>query len=319
VIVLCALAGAGYYLYLQGYYHEYLRPNEYGALVVAAAVNASYKDPEEIFFKPVLYREKGNSLTLVENVDFDLHPGVTKSKDTFVIESKKLYLPEGRYRLKVNLEGQLSWTSFALNPRTEQKKLLATVDGQRITLKQGTGFSLPLQVHYSVKDSLTGRDITGTASVLIFLNGQWVAWGMPSTEGITSGTTYKFRVEEEGFYSKDFSLIVKPYQSYLTLDVELVPRSGTVNLRSTTDGITVLVNDSRYYVAGGDPNEYKKLDNLGTQTKPLYLNPGTYRLSFRRGGSAAKTMNVTVESDKVINVDISYDRTKNALNVATND
>ncbi len=316
---LAALAGAGWYLYNQGYYFEYLRPNEYGALIVAANVNATYKDPEEIFLKPMLYREKGNALTEVQGIDFGLHPGVSKTKDTFVIESKKLYLPEGRYRLKVNLEGQLSWTSFALSPRTVQKQLLATVDCQKIVLTQGTGFPLPLQVRYAVKNSLTGADISGTASLLIFLNGKWLAWGVPATEGLTSGTTYKFRVEEEGFYSKDFSLIVKPYQSYLTLDVGLVPHFGTVNLRSTTDGITVLVDNARYYVSGGDPNEYKKMDILGLQPRPVHLNPGPHTLTLKRGGSAPKTVNVAVESDKTINVEIAYDRAKNVLNVSTNE
>jgi hypothetical protein len=318
-LVLGGLAGAGYYLYLQGYYYEYLKPNEYGALVVSANVNASYKDPEEIFLKPLIYRENGNTLTQVENIDFALHPGVSKNKDVFVIESKKIYLPEGRYRLKVNLEGQLSWTSFALSPRTVQKQLLATLESQKIVLKQGTGFPLPLQVRYSVKNSLTGADMSGSASLLIYLNGKWLAWGVPSTEGLTSGTTYKFRVEEEGFYSKDFSLIVKPYHSYLTLDVGLVPRSGTVNLRSTSDGITVLINDSKHYLAGGDPNEYKKLDLLGTQARPIRLNPGRYTFSFKRSGSAPKTISVAVESDKTVNVDISYDRTKNVLNATTNE
>jgi hypothetical protein len=313
-ILLCGLAGAGYYLYLQGYYFEYLRADEYGALVINTAVNASYKDPEDIYLKPLLYREKGNSLTHIQNLDFDLRTVVSKNKDTFVIESKKMFLPAGRYRLKVNLEGQLSWTSFALDPRSVQKKSLSTLEFQQIMLKQGTGFPLPLQVRYSVKNSLTGADISGTASVLIFLNGQWVAWGMPATEGLTSGTTFKFRVEEEGFYPKDFSLIVKPYQSYLTLDVSLVPRAGTLNLRSMTDGITMLINDSRLYLGGGDPNEYKKLEPLGLQARQIQLNPGTYQLSFRRGGSAPKTLSITLESDTTRNIDVSFDRAKNVLN-----
>jgi hypothetical protein len=318
-VVLGGLAGAGYYLYLKGYYYEYLKPNEYGALVVAASVNASYKDPDEIFFKPMIYRDKESGLTPVNDVEFVMHQVATKSKDTFVIESDKVYLPEGRYRLKVNLEGQLSWTSFALSPRTEQKKLLATLEAQRIVLQQGTGFPLPLQVRYSVKNSMTKADISGSASLSIYLNGRWLPWGVSDTEGLTSGATYKFRVEVDGFYPQDFNLIVKSYQSFLSLDAWLVPHAGTVNLRSSSEGITVLVNDSRYYISGGKTGGYKKLDLLGVQTRLLLLNPGKYQLTFKRGGSAAKSVSVTVESDKTFNVDISYDRTKNILNVTTNE
>jgi hypothetical protein len=81
----------------------------------------------------------------------------------------------------------------------------------------------------------------------------------------------------------------------------------------------VLVNDSRYYLSGGDPNEYKKLDLLGLQAKLIQLNPGTYQLTFRRGGSAPKTVSVTVGSDTMQNIDISFDRSKNVLNVNVNE
>ena len=40
----------------------------------------------------------------------------------------------GQYRLKVSLEGELSWESFYLDPRTAQRKLLSTLEGLRVSV-----------------------------------------------------------------------------------------------------------------------------------------------------------------------------------------
>ncbi len=109
LVVACLLAAGGWYAYRQGWWFETFEPGRYGLLVVSAVVDASYKEPEEIFFQPVLYREQDNELTRIVGVDFGLHPDASRaSAETFTLSSKKVYLPPGRYRMKVSLEGELS-------------------------------------------------------------------------------------------------------------------------------------------------------------------------------------------------------------------
>ena len=165
-VLALALAAGGWYAYQQGLWYEIFKPGSYGLLVVSAVVDSSYKEPDEVFFQPVLYREDDNQLTRITGVDFGVHADASRaSGESFTLESRKVYLPVGRYRLKVSLEGDLIWSSFILAPRVLQKRVLSTVDGMHVTVRQGNGQRL-LTVGSTVTDAATGEDLTGSAAVI---------------------------------------------------------------------------------------------------------------------------------------------------------
>src|SRR5208283_3688905 len=51
-VLACLLAAGGWYEYRQGLWFEIFEPGRYGLLVVSAVVDASYKEPGEVFFQP---------------------------------------------------------------------------------------------------------------------------------------------------------------------------------------------------------------------------------------------------------------------------
>jgi serine/threonine protein kinase len=307
VVLLAALAAGGYYLYQQGAVFEYLAPDRYGALIISAQVASSYKDPGEIYFKPVLYRENGNDITRLDGIDFGLHENTAKrAGQSFVLETRRIYLEAGRYRLKVGLEGQLYWSSFTLSPRLVQRQLLATVDGMRIDLRQGSGAPQPLQVMESVSDAYTGEDLSYSADINLWINDRFVPGGLAGRDKLFSGATYRFVVSMQGYYPQTYNLIVKPYQTVVNLQASLVPHPGTLVLRSSTDGVSLQLNGSDFYSTGGMKPEYKKLEPLGVENRRLAVQPGQYTMTARRFASS-RTLTFHVDPDASLEIDFSLD------------
>jgi serine/threonine-protein kinase len=317
VVLAVAAAAAGLFLYQQGYWYEYFEGGRYGALVVAAQVDAAFKDPEDIFFKPVLYRESGNDISSVPGVDLGIRENPSlRTSQSYTLESRKLYLPAGRYRLKINLEGQLSWFSFSLWPRTTQRRLLSSLEAQRFIVHQGRGAPRPLDVGYTVRDAETGGDLTAASTLAVFLRGRWVPWGRAMLDEPTSGETYRLRVASDGYSSVEYNLIVKPYQTSLHLEAELIAHPGTLVLRSDAEGVEVLLNDSPFYSTGGRQSELKRLEPLGIENREIRLKPGDYVLTARRG-SAAATARIHVAPDGRAAADITWDKDRGVMSITT--
>jgi serine/threonine-protein kinase len=317
-VLACLLAAGGRYLYRQGLWFETFEPGRYGALVVSAVVDASYKEPDEIFFQPALYREEDNQLTRLTAIDLGLHQDATRtSADSFTLATKTLYLPAGRYRLKVSLENELSWSAFTLAPRAVQKRLMSTVDGMRITIRQGSGRRL-LEVSSTVSDAATGEDLTGSAVRSVFLYNRWMPWSSTATQDFTSGGSYRFRFEKEGYYPQVYSLVVKPYQTMLSLDVRLVPQPGTLLLVSSAPGATLLLNGFDSYLSGGKDGGFERLAPLDTGTRQIALSPGEYRLTVRRPPAAEKSVGFHLSPKGTVSFNVGFNALQGVLDVTLN-
>ncbi len=317
-VLACLLAAGGWYLYRQGWWFETFEPGRYGALVVSAVVDASYKEPDEIFFQPVLYREDDNQLTRLATIDFGLHQDASRtSADSFTLASKKLYLPAGRYRLKVSLENELSWSAFTLAPRVVQERLMSTADGMRITVRQRSGRRL-LEVSSTVSDSATGEDLSSSAALSVFLYNRWISWSSTASQDFTSGGSYRFRVEKEGYYPQVYSLVVKPYQTVLSLDVRLVPQPGTLLLVSSAAGANLLLNGYDSYLSGGKDGRFEKLAPLDTGTRQITLSPGDYRLTVRRPPAPEKSVSFHVSPKGTVSFNVGFNTEQGVLDVTMN-
>ncbi len=316
VVLIAILGAAGFFLYLKGYYFELIAPDRYGAVVIAADVSSAYKEPDEVFFKPVLYRMNGTQMTRLD-VDFGLAPVPGKPTDPrFEIASKKLYLEAGTYRLKISLEGQLYWESFTVQPRTVQKKTMATLDAQKIVVEQGAGAPQPLALRVETADAATGRAIQG-ADVTVWINDRLVPGGMAAADSFMTGATYKLTVSAQGYYPQTYTLLVKPYQRYLDLQAALVPHPGTLVIKSSTDNVTLQLNGSDSYSTGGLKPETKKLTPVGVETRRIALGAGDYTLTVRRLGKS-QTLNVHVDPDQTLSVEVSFDKGTGTLYAAIN-
>jgi hypothetical protein len=316
LVIACLAAAGGYYLYLQGFWHEFLAPERYGALVVAAQVSRRYKEPADIYVKPVLYREKDNELERLADVDWNFRENRARGTEKdFVLESRKLYFPPGQYRLKFSLEGELYWNSFYLNPRTAQRRLLATSEGQQVLVRLGEGERLPLIVERAAFDMETGQDLTDTASFQVLLGGRWLEWGPEVAEALTSGAAYRFRFEHEGYAPRTYSLSIQPYQTLLRLEAQLVPDPGILRLHSNAGGLKVALNGSPYYFSGGKDRAYRPLEPLEEGSRELRLSPGRYRLTVERDAGLTRSLDVDVQAGRTVTVRIELDRGRRSLEV----
>jgi serine/threonine-protein kinase len=317
-ILACLLAAGGWYLYRQGWWFDTFEPGRYGALVVSAVVDATYKEPDEIFFQPVLYREDDNQLTRLTAIDFGLHQDATRtSADGFTLASKKIYLPAGRYRLKVSLENELSWSAFTLAPRVVQRRLMSTADAMRITVRQGSGRRL-LEVSSTVSDSATGEDLTSSAALSVFLYNRWLPWSSTAPQDFTSGGSYRFRFEKEGYSTQVYSLVVKPYQTMLSLDVRLVPQPGTLLLVSSAPGANLFLNGFDSYLSGGKDGRLERLAPLETGTRQMTLSPGDYRLTIRRPPALEKSVSFHVSPKGTVSFNVGFNAAQGVLDVTMN-
>jgi tRNA A-37 threonylcarbamoyl transferase component Bud32 len=300
---LLLLAAGGLFVYRQGYYHEFFATQRYGALRVSVEVPRDYKDPRELFIKSVLYRERESELVRLDDADLHFRENARRSSQAaHVLESQRLYLESGRYRLKVNLEGQLHWESFFLMPREVQRHLVATADGQWIALRLETGRSLPLQLHYSVFDADSGAELTQAVALFVYRGGAWERWGPGVAASLTSGQSYRFRFEAEGYFPQTYSLVIQSFQTLLNLEARLVPRPGVLLLRSNAAGLSVLLNGSDRYFTGGRDRQYRLLEPLDPGVREVSLSPGSYQLTVRRDAALSRTLSVRVESDARITV-----------------
>ena len=310
------LSAGGYYLYLKGYHYEILQPDRYGSLVVSARIPSSYKDPEDIYIAAVLYREAEGELVRIEDAAFRFRSKQNEQQeDSYILESERLYLETGRYRLKVNLEGQLHWESFFLGSRSLQKQHLDTSSGKRLEIRLEQTPPLPLEVRYTVSDIRSGAELTDSTAFFVFLNDRWIRWNRKIAGSLTTGAGYRFKVERAGYYPQTFNLGIKPYQPLLQLQVHLIPYPGTLTINSDADGLRILLDDSPSYLSGGRERIYSALEPLEAGPRELILDPGEYLVTVKRGDQLSHSLPVTIFSEKNVQVNVHYDKSAKVLDV----
>jgi serine/threonine-protein kinase len=312
--LLALLAAGGWYLWREGYYYELVAPSHYGALVTSARISSRYKEPAEIFIKPVLYRETASELERLADIDWDFRENRSRaSAGVFVLESRKLYLPAGHYRLKFSLEGELYWESFYLNPRTAQRRALTSAKAQEVAIQLGEGSPLPLEVEHAVYDMETGEDITASTSFAVFLGERWLPWSRKLE--LRSAASYRFRFEKEGYFPRTYSLVLQPYQTLLRLEAQLIAVPGTLRLQSNAAGLKLRLAGAEHYFTGGRQREYRRLEPLQAGARELSLSPGQYQVSVQADGSLARSLSVPVRSGRTTTLQVRLDRPRRSLEV----
>jgi hypothetical protein len=264
----------------------------------------------------VLYRETEGELIRMEEETFRFRPKQSaEGEESYVLESERLYLETGRYRLKVNLEGQLHWETFFLGSRRLQKQHLDTSAGRRLQIQLEQTPPLPLEVRYKVSDIRSGEDLTKTAGFFIFLNNRKIRWSRRIAATLTTGTIYSFMIDHRGYHPQKFDLLIKPYQPLLQLDAQLIPYPGTLVIDSDADGLKVLLDDSPFYLSGGTERTYGSLEPLEAGSRELVLDPGEYLLTVKNDDQLSRSIPVTVVSGQTARVTVRYDKAEKTLEV----
>ena len=307
-LLLCA---GGLYAYREGYFHEYLAPSRYGALVASVRVKKGFKTPDETYVAAALFLDDGAEIPRADAEFVFRENKILETANYFILETRRHYLPPGHYRMKISLENEVFWETFYLAPRTVQRGTSTAAEGLRV----GTGLTdyptLPLSVTATIRDAVSGRDIAFTAQSEVEVAGQWIPLG--TAEGtLRTGMVHRFRYRHIGYHPREFDLMVAPFQTVLEIGVTLVPREGTVRVRTDTAGVELLVNGGKAYLRGGTGGGLTPVPRPDGEAVELVLPPGSHVISAKRGGAESE-LQILVRSDTSREVSITYDKQSKTL------
>jgi len=295
LLILAGLGGGGYYLYLKGYQYEYLWPDRYGALQVSVRVPRGPKSTDELYVGAELFQDDNKEVPVVPGVTFRFHPDpLRETQDYVVLESQRVYVEAGAYRLKVTAENELYWESFLLQPRSVQRDAAVTQNGRVISVSQENARALPLSVSYQVADAATGEDLTGAAELRVFDGERWRNIADTSGSDLLTGGVRKFRFSREGYFPEEYSLMVYPFQNDLVLQARLWPHPGRIVVSSDEPGIALHVDGEDTYLSGGVQPELTAVPQTATEPVALLLLPGRHTITATRGTGAPARIQLRV-------------------------
>ena len=224
IVILAAALGTGsWYLYSQGYYYEYIKSKDLGALIIYAKVRKGFKPASNIYADAQLFLDDGDKIPEVNTKILFKENKLLETDKFITLVSQKLYLKPGSYRLKVNLENRLFWNNFYLKTRNIQKQTPATADALKIGTVLDSMPALPLTVKYTVTDETNGANLKGRTKVFFSTGSKWIEWSKKLSKSLITGKVYRFKFTCTGYNPLIYSLKIAPFQTVLILSVSLVP------------------------------------------------------------------------------------------------
>ncbi|MCR5613719.1 serine/threonine-protein kinase [Treponema sp.] len=211
IITTACIAGAGFYLWTQGFIHRYVLRTIYTPVVITmkipeAASPASKISAQAVFFK------YGTKIEQVADSDRQFYEGSaskngvtsvrlgSKAK-SYVI--KPVYLKPGEYRAKIVVGSNVWWKTFTVG----REEIIIKIDNFSKLVR-------PIDTVMSACDAADGKDLTSKCRFSVFYKGKWVSVDSVPKEAIISGTgdAWKFKAECEGYEEEIFSLLIDWYQ-----------------------------------------------------------------------------------------------------------
>ena len=327
LLIMALLSGGVYYSYRTGSYYEYMKPGEFGALVVDVEIDGRYKEPGDIYLKAAIFNERNNRLMSLKDVKFKFSDIAAGKGKSYSMRSGKVYLRPDNYTLFLNVENKLYHENFYLRPRTVQRLSGATSDSKKVSFRLGKISPLPLEFSYSVRDGVSGREIESVTDVYIYNKKGWIKWDeFRESEDFNgtfkTGKRYSFKFKSDGYYDKSVKTYIEPYQSDLRLDIKLIPVSGALIIKSDQEGTQILLNNSPIYLAGGKDLRYEKLSPLKPGSRKIPLPPGEYFLTASRSSfifrKISETEKIKIEPDKETVLSVDFDDKAKAINITKN-
>lgn len=327
LIPVVLLAGAAGWLYQQGYHYRYFYAEEYGAFQFDLKVKKGHKNLEELYIKPVLYHNTKKGLKQVKDISMELsQPKVKTAKKTSTIQlsSKPLFVKSGTYTFLLYVENEQFRESFFLKPLSVlEKGKKQSVTHQMMFKAQQQPPRLPVEISFKINDVHSGKQISNKdLNISIRRRGRWVDWNdfylnLKSIRDFHSGARYKFRVDKEGYHKKYMNVTVRPEQTQVNLNINLIPVPGTYKIRSQTEGLSLMIDNKTRYISGGKGRQVKEIPTLKKNYQTVRLNPGTYYFTFKKNHLISDDISVTrklkLKSGKLFLIDTEFSEIENRI------
>jgi serine/threonine-protein kinase len=221
LIILGALSAGGWYAWHAGYVYRWAMPDSYGQLRLTVRVPKSDKRAEELFVRARLFIDDGKDMpeSSLSPLTLAFMP-TTDSDPYYSLESGRLFLAPGAYRLKLIVGGTVRWECFRVMPYSAP----GGSDGLALHLRTEEEGKRPLSVTATARDSVDGLDIP--ARLMVMANGSWVPPEELPEGWLTTGAVRQFRVESDGYEPQIFSLRIAADHDRLILSALLPPLGG---------------------------------------------------------------------------------------------
>ncbi|MGK0291577.1 MAG: serine/threonine protein kinase [bacterium] len=315
----------GGFAYQQGLHHEMLHSEKQGALIVEALIRKQGRAIQHRYLSGKLYKYKKSTRKwwAQKNITFQFsQKNYFKERHFYFFQSKKQYLPVGKYLLRLNIDNEQFQQQFYLASRTIQKERQDWKNAQRIRVGvKKEAPKLPLNLYYQVVNTQTRKNITDESELLIF-RGVWLSWkkfieNPDNQKKFVTGVRYRFLVIKKGFYTREVRIKVPLEQTILNLYVKLRPKGGILSLSSKEKDLEILLNNQPYYREGGKNPIYKNFQPLTRKTQKVFLSAGSYILTLREKKSLwqrmsffppeirelqSVTQKITIEPSKILRV-----------------
>jgi hypothetical protein len=262
-----------------GVFSTVFRRNTAGALRLSLVFPGEAADSWLTGAEATIFRETDNSLSEVRT------PVLKPSDNGDSLDSRRIVLPVGAYRLRWSLGDRVSWYSFYLSSFHENRK-----NGRGNLLLEETLGEPPvfsLELSWSAEEALSGEDITRETRM------SWKRLDEPGDE-LLSGAVYRFHFDVPGYQPEIFDVAVSPWRRNLNLHASLWPQPAVLIIRNNSSRMIMpRLDGSGRFLDMEDSPRMKRIGSLGKgHSGTLFLLPGSYRISPGMGGSAMKSFSV---------------------------
>ena len=218
LILVAGLAAGAWYAWREGYAYRWIMPDSYGELRVGVRVPKSGKNVAELFVKARLFIDDGKDIpeSSLSPIALVLSP-TGESDPYYSLESERVFLAPGSYRLKLIVGGTIRWECFRVLPFSAPGGDAGLVLHLR-TEEEG---KRPLSVTANAKDAVTGIELPARLKVMV--NGSWKTPEELPDQWLTTAAVRQFRVESDGYEPQIFSLKVAADNDKLVLAASLQP------------------------------------------------------------------------------------------------
>jgi serine/threonine-protein kinase len=217
-ILLAGLAAGGWYAWHEGYAYRWMMPDSYGELRVGVRVPKSGRNIAELFVKARLFIDDGKDIPESDLSPLELTLLPTAESDPYYsLESERVFLAPGVYRLKLIIGSSVRWECFRVLPFSAP----GGDAGLFLHLRTAEEGKRPLSVTASAKDADTGLELP--ARLKVMLNGSWTVPEELPEHWLSTAAVRQFRVESDGYEPQVFSLKVAADHDTLILAASLSP------------------------------------------------------------------------------------------------
>jgi len=301
-----------FYLYQKGYHYEYLYPDKFGSFQVAFNDHREFKNPDTVYKEIKIYQQNYRKYKEIKSIKISYD--TILEKKYYRLQSNKIYLKPGNYKIMASFENQLYQKVFFLYPRTLQKKNSRNPEATIVEIFHKKISNLPVKLNYTIKDN--ENDITNNSKLYIYNARKWIDWTEFKKSGtpFVSGKAYYFKAICDNYKTKVEKIYIRPEQTFLNLQLEMNPLPGIIYFKASKDNLNVTINDNKYYFRESNKPEFQKYSIKIKKFTRYSFSPGIYNIKVGTVEGNSKTVQLNITSRSRTIVKIHVNKKDNSIN-----